>query len=243
MKESKIPKAITQGLVAMSSFSGNPEIAVITAMLSPTIEEVSANIYQRILSDFQQIRLGKVLCQMLNKIEQKLSDGKRSRSDTFVTKEDGTMLKQILEGLLLNAMDEFEKKKVDSYSSVFANLCFDERVTFEQAIAIIRTLKQLSYRQLCIIALARQENLRTVSWDVRFKEHASLNQYADFFSEILSLYNWRILQQTGIGISLTMTNMALSEFGMLIANQLDLNTIPQSDIGNVREYIARINSL
>ena len=243
MKNDKIPEAITQGIVAMASISGNPEIAIATAMLSPMIKDVSIEMYGRVLSDLQVHRVKDVICQIIDKITLKLSNGKQFRADSFVTKENGIMLKQTLEGLLLNAMEEFENKKVDSYSDLFANLCFDERVTFEQAIAIIRIVKQLSYRQLCIIALAQQNNLQTVSWDVKFKQSSSLNQYADFFSEVLSLYNLRILQQTGFGISLSMTNLSLSQFGILIAKQLGLNTVPASDIEQVREYIVRINSL
>ncbi len=243
MKSDNIPEAITQGIVTMASFSGKPEIAVVVSMLSPMIKDVSREMYERVLSGLQMLRVNEVICQVIKKITHRLNNGEQLRTDPLITSDNGTMLKQILEGLLLNAMEEFENKKINSYSDLFTNICFDERVTFEQTIAIIRIIKELSYRQLCVIALAEQNDLRTDGWDIKFKSNTLLNQYADFFSEVLVLYNLRILQQADAGISLGMRRLSLSQFGASIAKQLDLSTIPVYDIKQVREYIHRINSL
>lgn len=238
-----VPEAITQGIVAIASINSSPEVAVTAAVLSPMIKDVSTELYSRLLGDLQSSRMAKVLHQITDKIRYKLSNGEKLRSDSFIEKENGIMLKQVLEGILLTAIDEFENKKLNSYSDLFSNLCFDQRIIFEQAIALVRIIKRLSYRQLCIIALAQHKALATASWDVKFKESSSLNDYTDLFSEILALYDLRILQQIGIGISLTITNLALSQFGKIIYEELNLAQLPKVDVDEIDEYIVRINSL
>ena len=159
---------------------------------------------------------------------------------------DGEQAQQVLEGILQNIADEYEKKKIEAHASFFTNLCFDERIVFEQALYLTRVLKQLSYRQLVLIAISHDAPLQAGGWLFKFKDSGNpiLKNYADLYSEIQHLEQMRILEDSNRGVTLggSSAPLRLSLFGQTIYDEIDLESIPEADKHLVSQMISTINN-
>lgn len=246
MKNDTIKSGLTGGITTAVSFafSNHPEIAVIISAGVPTFVETVGDYTSRLLSKIQSIRLAKSITYINKELNHRLSNGERIRQDDFMTANDGEAAKQAMEGILRTIEEEFENKKVDYHSNLFVNLCFDERILFNQAITVSRLLKNFSYRQLVIVAYARKEKqLKTGGWEARFKDFKSLAAYGDFYSEILNLYHTGILVQDCMGHMLGGAPFRLSELGNVLYDETDLGSIPKEDLLDIDSTIKRINNI
>lgn len=186
----------------------------------------------------------------VEKIQQKLDQGLTLRDDDSyysMTSLEIPKAQELFEGVLLQARDEYQSKKLPFYSSFFANLCFDETVSFSHANFLLQTIDRLSYRQLVILAfLSDEKQINSERWDAQFKvASAELSRYYDFYSEYTDLYNLRLITQCGTipGFSLGMSKTKISSVGNRIVSLLNLNEVPEEDIIDIRETINAIYAL
>ena len=244
MKDKTIPSVVTNTLTAIGGLSGDPMTTVATAFLAPIAVNVTENFLQRTLTSLQSDRLQLAFQKISYNFKCKNEKGKNIRTDKFMLNNDGEEAKQVLEGILLNIQDEYEKKKVEYHANLFTNLCYDERVLFEQAICVSKIIKEISYRQLCIIAYTYgQKNLKTSGWQARFKNFPILASYGDFYSELFHLEQRGILQQDCPGQAIGGVPLKISELGKIIFNELSLEDLPLEDVSLIGSLIDNINKV
>lgn len=241
-----IKDSLASGMTAVASLSGNPIITVAAAAGAPVISSVAVDFGSRVLSNWQSSRFING-CQLIaNKIGIKIRMGKKPRMDGSMSPVNGDQAKQVLEGILQNIADEYERKKIEAHTSLFTNLCFDERIVFEQAMYLTRVLRQLSYRQLILIAISYNSHLQVGGWQFKFKDSRNpvLKNYADLHSEIQQLEQMRILEDSNRGVTLggSSAPMRLSLFGQTIFDELDLASLPEEDKRLVLQMISNVNN-
>ena len=231
---------------AAASLSGNQIITIATAIGAPAISSVAVDFASRALSKWQSSRLVKGVQMIAEKIGVNIQSGKSFRMDCEMSPVDGEQAQQVLEGILQNIADEYEKKKIETHANLFTNLCFDERIVFEQAIYLARVLKQLSYRQLVLISLCKNSPLDVGRWHIKFKDSGNpiLKNYADLYSEIQNLEQIRIIEDSSPGVSLGGSRGALrlSLFGNTIFEELDLESVPEKEKDLVAQMISSVNN-
>ncbi|MCH5319898.1 MAG: hypothetical protein J1E38_09365 [Paramuribaculum sp.] len=241
-----VKDSLAGGITAAASLSGNQFITIATAIGAPAISSVAVDFASRTLSKWQSSRLVEGIQMIAEKIGLNLQSGKSFRCDSEMSPVKGEEAQQVLEGILQNISDEYEKKKIEAHASLFTNMCFDERIVFEQAIYLTRVLKQLSYRQLIIIAISHDIPLQTGGWQLKFKDSGKpiLKNYADLHSEIQQLEQMRILEASNRGVSLggSSAPLRLSLFGETIFEELDLESIPEEDKQLVLQMISNVNN-
>lgn len=246
MKNEIIKSGITGGLTTAVNvvFSSHPEIAVLVSAGVPAFVETAGDYASQILSKIQSNRLANAILDINNKLNVRISNGEKLRSDEFVTANEGEEAKQVMEGILSSIKDEFEKKKVTYHSNFFANLCFSEKIIFNQAITISKILKNLSYRQLVIVTYTRKATqLKTGGWEARFKDLKKLAAFGDLYSEILDLYHSGILVQDCIGHMLGGAPYRLSELGNILYDEVSLNDVPIEELSEIEDSINTINQI
>ena len=225
----------------------DPVAGLVGAALSPIIASGAKSILPTSLSKREDIRVEEVFKQVVQKIISKLNEGKIPRSDQmyYASEMDIPNAQEIFEGVLLKAREEHQAKKLSLYSNFFANLCFDETINLEHAHFLLSLLERLTYRQLVILAyISDGKHIQTSRWDALFKvaNTSELIRYYDFYSEYVDLYNIRLVTQTNKmpGFALGMSQTKISEMGIKIAELLELNSIPQEDIKNIKAYFDAI---
>ena len=240
-----VKEGLAGGITAAASFSGNPIVTIATAIGAPAISSAAVDFTSRIFSKWQSDRLLNGFQLIAKKIKFNAQSGKSFRTDSEMSFENGEQVQQVLEGILQNIVDEYEKKKIEAHANLFANLCFDERIVFEQAMYLTRVLKQLSYRQLILIAISHDSPLQAGGWQFKFKDSGNpiLKNYADLHSEIQNLEQMRIIEDSSKGVALggSSAPLRLSLFGQTIYEELDLESVPEKEKHSVLQMISNVN--
>jgi len=134
------------GHAALPLGSGAPVGAVVASV----VEEFAG----RALSRRQEARIGGVVCWAADRISARLLSGDDLRTDEFFRFDDMgfSSCHQLLEGTLLKSRDEYEERKLRHHALLFANTLFDDTVSPQAALMLLKVLERLTYRQLVILA-------------------------------------------------------------------------------------------
>ena len=115
------------------------------------------------VSRFSSERQGKRITQVaefaLNEIRCRLENGEKLRNDGFFDKTiDRSDAEEVFEAVLLKAQDEPQEKKIPYISKLFENGCFDTSIDSSTLHFLCKESEGLTYRQLCIIKIAKEMN-------------------------------------------------------------------------------------
>lgn len=246
--KSTLIEAGINGLVQSISIT-NPIAGIVGSAISPILSNAVARILPGTISESEDYRIQVVIKDIISKINNSIDGGKTPRNDEDYYSPTDTGVptaQEILEGVLLKAKEEYRTKKLILYTNFFANLCFDETISFEHANFLLNLISKLSYRQFVILAyISNGQSISSGKWDASFKfgENARLIRYFDFYSEYVDLYNTRLItQSTAIpGFALGMSDTVISSLGLSVVKLLELNSISGEDIANVESNINAIN--
>ena len=241
----------TLGGVSASLSLIHPLLGVASSTLAPIVKDAVISTTPEVMGNREKMRMDTVLSLSVEKIIDLISQGKVPRDDKAYYEDTSFGIpkaQEILEGVLLKAREEYQSKKLDCYSSFFANLCFDETISPEHADFLLNVLGRLSYRQLCILSyLSDNKSIPTNRWDPEFKgsKNNDLIRYFDFYSEYISLYNDRMIVQTTKipGFALGMVDTNISSMGQSIVKLANLATIPKEDCESIGKVIIAINEI
>jgi len=134
-----------------------------------TLRKVGQDFANKALSRREEIKVGAGLIYAYTKINQYLEAGRKPRDDEFF-KQDASGRSQsdeILEGVLFKCKNEHEEKKLKLVSNIYANVAFRPDVSASGANWLLRKAEELTYRQLCILAIVEQKDVpytRGPSW-------------------------------------------------------------------------------
>lgn len=231
----------SSSILSLAVTTGNP---LANAVAQPCFKSVIDEFIIKPLTNKEQTRIGVVYTGAIEIINKKLKEGQSLRNDGFFDDNEKNA-GVILEGTLLKARDEFEKRKLKFYQNLLANMCFDITLSYEKLNSMLKIIERLTYRQLQIIAYAYKVKLiNTNGWDVKFKRTPAAAHYFDFYSELMELYNYALLQQKGTGISMGGNNeFQISPMGKQFAELLKLEDIPQSETQEIDNFINTLNAI
>ncbi len=117
----------------------------------------------RQLSHREEIRVGGTAAFAINDIRERLERGDQPRGRDFFEPRDGerSSASELFEGVLQKAKNEHEEKKVRLLGNFFSNVLFSEEISLAEANQLLRLAEDLTYRQLCLLALVcRQTELK-----------------------------------------------------------------------------------
>jgi len=155
---------------AIGFLLAGPEGGVLGAAAAPllirVIKKIGNDIAGRFLSEREQIRIGGVIIYATIKLAENFAAGKMPRNDGFFEKPseghvacieiplvERPVAEEILEGVLLAAQREHEEKKIPFLGNLLANIAFNKDVDKEQAYLLIKLCNDISFRQICLLAL------------------------------------------------------------------------------------------
>ncbi|MGD9929256.1 MAG: hypothetical protein AB7U05_04490 [Mangrovibacterium sp.] len=220
--------------------------AVVGPLISVAFKKIGTEIAEKIMGPREQARVGATYTLALDKIAKMLDSGTIVRGDDFFSpqEKDRSKSESILEGTLLKVRNEYEEKKINCYSNFVANLSFDSSISFEKGNALLRILEQLSYRQIAILSyFSKIDNLSTERWMISFKDKEELGEYQDFYFELMDIYNKQLLQQTGNGISMSVSSLGISPLGKTMCNLIGIDEIDEDDKLKVAKTIESIRDI
>ncbi|MDP9311764.1 MAG: hypothetical protein M3R24_12935 [Chloroflexota bacterium] len=220
---------------AIGFFAGGPIGAATGSAAGPVItwslQRLGKDFANRMLSSKEEAKVGASLIFAYGKIEEYLKQGRTPRNDHFFNYDTTgwSASDEILEGVLLKCKNEHEIKKLKFVSTIYANVAFMPDVSVEGANWLLQKAQELTYRQLCVIALIKQAHNKGVSWGPNDGDPAFEMEYKsidEMFSRDHSPRAVKQYEETGEGLDI----LGLSRTGEFCYRVMGLHEIPEADL-------------
>lgn len=234
--------------VTLGGVIGGPLGAVAAAVASPALEVafewVSKELMDRQLSTRGIVRAGAALGFAVARLEELLESGQQVRDDGFFNEDvAGSAGAEIIEGTLLAAQRQHEEKKIQFYGNLLAAIAIDPEIDRGFANLLIRRAEELSYRQLCLLAIIKDHarfDLRDVTrkpedtWKVE-AVIAELDDLGYAKLEMVGVESPDGRLPTNIGQP---SALRLRGWGELVHSTMNLEDIQEDDLGEVASLLA-----
>ncbi len=187
----------------------------------------------------EEVRVGATLWYVVEKIQTNLDSGRSLREDGFFTQgtDKRSSADEILEAGMLAAQREYEEKKLRYYGNLIANIAFDTTFSKTQANHLIKTAQGLSWRQVCILALAEKKGIFRLRNEPYRTKPTFTQEQIFLLQEMYDLYNKNIIT-FGEAALLGMTDMQPSSLsiegvGKYLYNMMVLSEISDDEIRDI----------
>jgi hypothetical protein len=152
------------GAAAAAAASGDPAAVALGASAPLVIRGLTWGVREfreHVLGQREAHRVATVAQLAKAKYERNIEEGQELRSDDFFLKDEATgrsSSDEIIEGTFLAAQREHEERKIPYYANLIANLPFAPSIDRYTANVLLRTAQELTYRQLCLLALVAKKD-------------------------------------------------------------------------------------
>ena len=217
--------------------------------ISRVLKNVGADLRRRLLGPREELRVGAAAAFAGEAIREILDSGQQPRNDGFfeTNGEDRAPAEELLEGVLLQARDAYEEKKIPFLGMLYAQFAFHAEISPPQANHLIALASDLTYRQLVLMAIMKNEGAR--HWlrkgDYR-DDAAALGKLGldgqGVLTEIYDLYQRGLISDARGEAWLSLPDvspedMRLQASGAVLATLMGLDNIPTVDRMPVYEML------
>lgn len=237
---------------ALGLLFGGPPGAIIGGAAGPafahSLRWVLGEVAHRTLGEREKVRVGAVLAFAVEAYERRVDEGRRVRQDGFFddVAEERAAGNEVIEGVILAAQRLHEERKLRYLGNLLAGIAFAPDVDPALANHLIRLADQLSYRQLCLLALVADQDRFALP---RTDRRAPGMKWADWgtgqeFTELGRMRLVEGLRETtpNLGMSLP-SNIPLKArpigAGVLLDRLMELRTIPEEDLRLTADSLSR----
>jgi len=228
-------------------FTGGPVGAILGGaggpLLSQVFRQVGTEIAKRVLGKREGERIGATIAFAAEKTKERLNKGAQIRQDDFFQHKirERAAGEEVLEGVLLAAQREYQEKKLKFYGNLLANIAFHQDIDKAYANLLLRLGKNLSYRQLCILAVfANSDKLNLRQGDYR-KDGDMEGIKIALFQEIFDLYNQGLLNCSGEALlsmgDINPHKMRTQGTGTILYRVMELFHVNSDDLNQVVELL------
>ncbi len=224
--------------VAIGLIAGGPAGAILGAVGGPLVarvfQKLAADVMQRQLSPREACRIGAVAAFGILKIREGIEQGASVRNDGFFESgiSERAAAEEVFEGVMYAAQREHEEKKLKFMANLLANLAFRPEIDKAHANVLIRLVEDLSYRQLCLLAIFAKKNVFLSQIDQVSKVDEP--ELLGLLQEIYDLHSKRLIRQGGQSISdmkkIVPRNTTTQLTGVTLYILMDLGDIDPDDL-------------
>jgi hypothetical protein len=119
------------------------------------VKRVGAEVHERVIAPRQRARAGLALGVAVERMRERTESGEERRDDGFFDpRADGERpeAEELLEGVLLHAMNAYQERKVPYMGAFFASIAHRSDISPAYAHALLQIAEQLTYRQMVALA-------------------------------------------------------------------------------------------
>lgn len=226
-----------------------PGSGLLGTLIGPVVATLSEDFIHREMSKSENTRLRFVGENVVSKVQARLDAGDQPRrDDDFYINDDygQSSASKLLEEILLKCKQEFEAKKLISYSNFWANICFENGISYEVANSLIAQFSSLSYQQVkLLIYLCADNTVPLNNWEKYMFTEEILEPYYTLYSDFLHLYSTRLARavETANGaIQVGTPEICISPSGKLMCRLLELK-LPDEEMNDLSDYIQSVNGI
>lgn len=212
------------------------------SLVGHVIKNIGNEVAKRILSPREQIRVGKVVIYAANRLQQHIDNGVTIRQDDFFTSDnfDRSSAEEIVEATLVAAQREHEEIKIEFYGNLLANITVTPGISKAYANLLIRMARELSYRQLCLLALFVQKDKFNLKKGDYQTENTMLPEKIGLLQEIFELEQKSLLNSGKPLFGLTNITPAMTDLqgtGKALFSLMELSKIRSDKLEHLAELL------
>jgi len=234
---SEIAGAVTRAAISRLEDPSSPYYgAVLGVLVTRALKEVAS----RFLSEREEIRVGAASSYLVEFLDKKLQRGEKLRDDGFFTNvTPRTKAEELFEGILIKCKNDHEENKIPYVSYLFSYVATNSSLSAGDANSILRTVEQVTFRQLTEIAMVGQNGNNIFALrNIDYKDHPeSVNGPMHFLlQELFELSNLGIIRRSDDTAMLETLDvvpglMELTELGETFFHALNLQIMPEAEFG------------
>ena len=196
---------------------------------------VGNEVVDRVLGPRERKRLGAVVSVIARDIHARTIRGEKVRNDGFFDtgQNKRSDAEEVAESVLLKCQREPEEKKIQFMGRFFSNVAFHPEVSAEMAHQLAKHAEQMTYRQFCLLNIAKFDNHRLRLREGDYRNHGPFSvELQQVLYECLDLYN-RGFVNFGGEVAFGPTDikpraMKTQGLGMHLATLLNVEFIPEA---------------
>lgn len=211
-------------------------VSILNPVIETTINGIVSNIIKsKKLTKNECLRLGISYKSTIDIINSKLNNSVELRDDCFFKGKEISDASQILESTIKNILDDAEIIKTMCYARFISNIPFKNECSTNALVALNSLIRQLSYRELCIIRWLH---------DVECYDSSDIENYnrchysvdvSVFFNQLCHLKSVGIIiSYPPYRLSAFIGNLKLSQIGIQIYKMLELELIVEDDLVDIK---------
>ena len=248
-EDPKLRRAIDEGVEitggaiggALGVISGDPALAGVLGAAGvaagSALRQVGNEIVDRVLGSRERKRVGAVVSVIAKDIHARTLRGEKVRNDGFFSEDSNTRsdAEEVAESVFLKCQREPEEKKIQYMGHFFANVAFHPHVSAEMAHQLAKHSEQMTYRQFCLLKVAKFDNYRARLREGDYRNQGNFSvELQEVLYECFDLYG-RGFVNFGGGVAFGPTDimpraMKAQGLGVHLATLLNLEFIPESDL-------------
>ena len=224
--------------------SGDPALAGILGAAGvaagSTLRHVGNEIVDRVLGPREQKRVGAVVSVIAKDIHARTLRGENVRKDGFFSEDPSKRsdAEEVAESVLLKCQREPEEKKIQYMGHFFANVAFYPQVNAEMAHQLAKHAEQMTYRQFCLLKIAKFENFRPKLREGDYRNQGNFSvELQQVLYECLDLYGRGFVNFGGDVVfgptDIKPRAMKTQGLGLHLATLLNVEFIPESDLATI----------
>ena len=223
-------------------FNGSPESVMFAAALPPVLirafEAIGQDFINLTSSKREEQRLAISYLSSWNMIKHNIDNKQDFRSDDLLN--EGSNFEDILEATFKEAIADCEAKKSKFYGNFIGNLPFAPQIDYSYSFTIQRIIRNLSYKELCIIRYFKDNGVLKLQNFDSFKNNGlnvEKNELSFYFKDLLSL--GVIHKAPPMNMQYELDNMKLSPLGNDICTLLNLQEMAINEIESIGAIITK----
>lgn len=224
--------------------SGAVAAAVGAPVASRMLRDGALEFMDRTLSYRERMRVASVVALAAERIDKKLKQGFEPRHDGFFDGEPGnrSAAEEIAEGVLIAGQREHEEKKLPYLANLLANIAFHAEIDRAYANLLVSLSEQLSYRQLCLLALFKDKDRYSLRRDdYRATSTFSIRLVA-VLQEVTDLESRGLLNASGVAIldlaGVNPAEMDVQGVGIDVCTLMELWQIEENELRSLAVLMA-----
>ena len=227
-------------------FQGSPESVLLASVLPPLLSKafnaIGDDLLKKNLTQKEMKILGISYAYAINTIKENRDKGLALRTDNLFIEgvDENSKVEDILESTFKNAINDYEDEKSKFYGYFIGNLPFASEIGYSYSFTIQRIIRNLSYKELCIIQYFNNKRILKLQNFDSLKnngKNVEKNELAFYFKDLLSL--GVIHKAPPMGVQYELDNMKLSPLGNNICTLLNLQEIDKTEIESIGTLITK----
>ena len=170
--------------------------------------------------------------------------GEKVRSDDFFDQKTGgrSDAEDVAESVFLKCQREPEEKKIQYMGHFYANVAFHPEVSAHMAHQLIKHAEQMTYRQFCLLNIAKFDNHRTELRESDYRGQGSFPlPLQELLYEAMDLYHRGFVNFDGEVVfgptDVKPRSMKAQGLGMHLATLLNVEFISEDDLLPIVEQL------